>query len=161
MTRAPIVRSRFIVLIWLWCAACTHVVRRRFDCYDPAPIGKSAISWERGAGSGISGRMLSPTGMRPLDAGEVTIARLGSDSTSAGTTRRTGTDSLGAFHFDSVLAGHYRVTARRIGYVAVRDSLVVARDSAVSVTALLVKQYLVLDECGLTYYEERVPWWKW
>jgi hypothetical protein len=52
------------------------------------------------------------------------------------------------------------IQVRRLGYAQVRATIEVRADSALLLTALLVRDNVTLDECGLTYEKVRVPSWK-
>jgi hypothetical protein len=69
-------------------------------------------------------------------------------------------NDLGEFVFDSTPPNRYLLRVRRIGYLQVSDTIQLKSDSGIVASALLIRDPLVLDDCGLTYYEKRVPWWK-
>lgn len=142
--------------------ACTHIVRRPIKCGpQQQPIGRSVVGWQRVAGSpGVSGKVLSPGSLVPIPSAAVGLTLL--QDLPQATAKPVGayTDVGGAFRIDSTPPGRYLMIIRRIGYHAAHDTLVIAPDSAIIATGLLVPDYVVLDGCGLMYEEVRVPWWK-
>jgi hypothetical protein len=137
---------------------CTHVIRVPSECGPgPQPIGRSAIGWERIAGaSRVSGRVASPS-LSPLHGATIGLARL---SVSPLRERVTTSNALGEFYFDSLPSDLYLLRVRRLGYALAADTLRLTTDSGIVATVLLVQHKMIFDECGLTYTERRVPWWK-
>ena len=60
------------------------------------------------AGATFIGKIYADTTMRPIEGAEVTLSALARSSTS---------DSKGAFRFNNISPGTYRVRARRVGFV--------------------------------------------
>jgi hypothetical protein len=137
--------------------ACTHVIRVPTECGPgPEPIGRSAIGWERFQGaSRVSGRVVSPS-LSPIAGATVDLTSLASPSRIA----QAASNTQGEFAFESTPTGRYVLRARRLGYAQVRDTIQLRADSGAVATVVLVQHKLILDECGLTYTEKRVPWWQ-
>ena len=138
--------------------ACTHIVNVPTECGPgPQPMGHSAIGWERIKGpSRVSGRVSSPS-LAPIEAATIGLTRL---SVLPLQERVTTSNARGEFSFDSTDGDRYLLRVRRLGYARVADTLQLSADSGIVVTALLAQHKLILDDCGLTYTEKRVPWWK-
>ena len=137
--------------------ACTHVIRVPTECGPgPEPIGRSAIGWERVQGaSRISGKVVSPS-LSPIAGTTVNLTSLASPSRVA----HAASNTQGEFAFESTPTGRYVLQARRLGYARVQDTIQLRADSGAVATVVLVQYKLILDECGLTYTEKRVPWWQ-
>ena len=152
-----LMRCLSCVVAALLLLGCTHVIRVPTECGPgPQPIGRSAIGWERVQGaSRVSGKVVSPS-LSPI-AG--TTVDLMPDSSSSSRTGQAVSNAQGEFAFESTRSGRYVLRARRLGYSQVRDSIELRADSGVVATIILVQHRMILDECGLTYTEKRVPWW--
>jgi len=137
--------------------ACTHVIRVPTDCGPgPEPMGQSAIGWERVQGaSRVSGRVVSPS-LSPITGTTVNLISLASPSRVAEAVSNT----QGEFAFGSTPTGRYVLSARRLGYAQVRDTIQLRADSGAVATVVLVQHKMILDDCSLTYTEKRVPWWQ-
>jgi len=138
--------------------ACTHIVNVPTECGPgPQPMGHSAIGWERIKGpSRVTGRVATPS-LLPIEAATIGLAPL---SDLPLRDRLTTSNVRGEFSFDSTAPGRYLLRIRRLGYTLVGDTVQQTADSGVVVTALLAQHKMILDYCGLTYTEKRVPWWK-
>jgi hypothetical protein len=71
-----------------------------------------------------------------------------------------GSDASGRFRIDSIPPSRYLMVVRGLGYLAVRDTVLVTQDSGIVATGILAPYNTTNDECGLMYQEVRVPWWK-
>lgn len=142
--------------------ACTHIVRRPLKCAPlPEPAGKSTIGWQRVPGARrFSGQVVAPGSLTPIQGALVSLFLLPLPSQGRSQTIQASTDAVGTFHLDSISPARYLMLARRIGYRAAHDTIVVARDSGIVATAILVPDVMIFDECGMAYQEVRVPWWK-
>jgi hypothetical protein len=137
---------------------CTHVIRVPTECGPgPEPIGRSAIGWERVPGaSTVSGKVVSPS-LSPIAGATVDLTPL---STASSRSAQAASNAQGEFAFESTPTGRYVLRARRLGYSQVRDTVQLRADSGAVATVILVQHNMILDECGLTYIEKRVPWWQ-
>ena len=141
--------------------ACTHVVQRPTKCGPPPPaLGHSALGWQRVAAGGIDGSVVTPGGLTPLATAIIHLTRVAASTSEPAASLQANSDGEGRFRFDSVASGRYVLQVRRIGYQPVRDTIELHGDSGVVATAVLAMQIIRFDECGLTYEEVRVPWWK-
>lgn len=156
-TAIGLIRWLILIAVPSLALGCTHVIRVPTECGPgPEPIGRSAIGWERVPGaSRISGKVVSPS-LSPIAGATVDLTSLGSPSRIA----HTPSNMHGEFAFESTLTGRYVLRARRLGYAQVRDTIQLRADSGAVATVILVQHKMVLDECGLTYTEKRVPWWQ-
>lgn len=145
-----------IVAVLSIVAGCTHVVKRPLECAPPpAPIGKSAIAWQRvGAKKSVSGKVLAPGSLEPIQGATITLTPL-----PHGKALRQVSDVSGSFQIDSIRPSRYLLSIRRLGYLAARDTVLVVEDSGLVATGNLVTHNMTLDECGLLYQKVRVPWW--
>jgi hypothetical protein len=154
--------SVFVALVGATClsTACTHVVKRPFECAPlPTPAGSSALGWQRTAGTlGVSGKIVAPGSLVPIQGAGITLIAMLNQGRSE--TRQAYSDASGGFRIDSVLPARYLMAVRRLGYSPARDTVELKPDSGIVATAVLIPDNIVLDECSMTYYEVRVPWWK-
>jgi hypothetical protein len=74
--------------------------------------------------------------------------------------RKVPVDGTGAFAFAEVPPGRYLLEVRYIGYVMVRDTLRVPRDSGVTALVALAREDIVFDGCGYAHTYVRRPWWR-
>jgi len=138
--------------------ACSRYELRRDTC-DPVetPEPHSGVAWRYTADAHrVTGQVRDLDGNR-LRHSKVSLAAM---SPPAQFSRNQLSDSMGRFVFDSVLSGRYIVSVRMLGYAAARDSVRVARDSGVTVTAVMVPRGMMLDGCGYGWVRVRKPWWK-
>jgi hypothetical protein len=135
---------------------CTHIVNRPLECAPPpAPIGHSAIAWQRVGGTrSLAGKVLAPGSLNPIQGATVTLAPI-----LAGQALQLYSDATGAFYIDSIRPSRFLMSVRRLGYLQARDTVLVVQDSGLVATASLVIHNMTLDECGLMYQKVRVPWW--
>ena len=146
----------FIAAVLSAVAGCTHVVRRPLECAPPpAPIGKSAIAWQRvGDTKSVSGKVVAPGSLEPIQGATITLSPLPN-----GKALQQVSDASGSFQIDSIRPSRYLMSVRRLGYLAARDTVLVVEDSGLVATGSLVTHNMTLDECGLLYQKVRVPWW--
>ncbi len=123
-------------------------------------MGQSAIGWERDQVNGVSGKVLAPGTLVPLQTATVTLTLLANPPESPERTYRAITDDAGQFRIDSAPPGRYLMRVRRLGYRQAHDTIQTMPDSGVKATGVLARDFVRLDECGLMYQEVRVPWWK-
>lgn len=152
----------FVALISANClsTACTHVVKRRFECAPPsAPPGRSVLGWQRTASArGVSGKVVAPGSLVPISGAAITLTVTPAEGRPE--IRQAFSDAAGGFRIDSILPARYLMAVRRIGYSPARDTVEVKPDSGIVATGILIPDNIVFDECSMTYYEVRVPWWK-
>ncbi len=141
---------------------CTHIVKRPVECAaPPPPTGNSAIAWQRVGGTrSVSGKVVAPGSLDPIPGASVGFAPLPIVSQTPSYVFQQGSDASGGFHIDSIPPSRYLMVVRRLGYLAVRDTVLVTPDSGIVVTGILVPYNMTLDECGMMYQKVRVPWWK-
>jgi hypothetical protein len=106
--------------------------------------------------NGVTGRVLSPGTLVPLEGAAVTLVPLADTAKQL----HAYTNATGDFRIDSAPPARYLMRVRRLGFRAVRDTIEITPDSGIVATGLLALDNIVLDECSLTYQEVRVPWWK-
>jgi len=142
----------------LFALGCTHVIRVPTQCAPPEqPIGHSAIGWERVRGPArVTGKVLSPS-LEPIAGATVGLTRL---SMTPSPTMQAVTNALGEFSFEPTPPSRYFLVARRLSYLAARDTIQLAADSGAVVAVTLAKHPMTLDDCSLTYTTKRVPWWQ-
>jgi hypothetical protein len=154
--------SVFIALVGATClsTACTHVVKRRFECAPlPTPAGRSVLGWQRTAGArGVSGKIVAPGSLVPIQGAGITLIATPTQGRSE--TLQAYSDASGGFRIDSIVPARYLMAVRRIGYSPARDTVEVKPDSGIVATGVLIPDRIIFDECSMTYYEVRVPWWK-
>lgn len=144
--------------IWL-STACTHVVKRPVACEPPpAPLGRSALAWQRAATRGVHGSVVAPGILAPINAAIITLTPVAAERQPTITSVQTLSGADGAFRIDSISPARYLLLVRRLGYRPVRDT--VHADSGIVATAVLAPEIIRFDECGAMYQEVRVPWWK-
>ena len=152
----------FVNLIGAAClsTACTHVVKRPFECAPPpAPAGRSVLGWQRTASSrGVSGKVVAPGSLVPIPGAVITL--IATPTQGRPEILQAFSDASGGFRIDSILPAHYLMAVRRIGYSPARDTVEVKPGSGIVATGVLIPDKIISDECSMTYYEVRVPWWK-
>jgi Carboxypeptidase regulatory-like domain len=123
-------------------------------------VGHSVIGWQRVSGAtGVSGQVVAPGSLTPIQAVQVSFSLLPILQGQSGTVQGI-TDIAGRFHIESISPARYLMVARRLGYRAAHDTVVIARDSGMVSTVILVPDNMTIDECGMMYQEVRVPWWE-
>jgi hypothetical protein len=140
---------------------CMHTVLRPIKCPDEPRRRdeRSAISWDQGrAANQISGSVLRVDPFEPLVAASVDL-RLVESTGSLKPIRTMPTGPAGEFAFDSIPPGRYLLRVRRIGFAAAQDTIDITTTSRITVRAVLAVEKVMLDGCGIFYYEKRVPWW--
>lgn len=103
-------------------------------------------------GDSLSGRVIQSGNRLPVPGASVTLL--------AHPTRATTTDSLGAFAFAAVPAGHYLLRTRRIGMQSRMDTLHVAPTGGAPLVLALDTQMLDGPCSGFAAIRVRKPWWK-
>jgi hypothetical protein len=140
---------------------CTHLVKRPSECAPPPkPIGQSALGWQRTGARGVTGKVLAPGTLAPIQSATVTLSLVSTSPQGAPKNFQGITDANGEFRIDSTPPARYLMRVRRLGYRQAHDTIETTADSGIVATGLLVQENIVLDECSLTYQEVRVPWWK-
>jgi hypothetical protein len=129
--------------------ACTHLVKRPLDCATPQkPLGQSAIGWERDRVSGVSGKVVAPGTLVPIQGATVTLTVITDSSEQQGTTYRATTDDTGQFRIDSAPPGQYLIRVRRLGYRQAHDTVRTMPDSGAIATGVLAREVVRIDECS-------------
>jgi hypothetical protein len=95
--------------------------------------------------------------LEPIAGATVGLTRL---SMIPSPTMQAVTNALGEFSFESTPPSRYFLVARRLSYLAARDTIQLAADSGAVVAVTLAKHPKTLDDCSLTYTTKRVPWWQ-
>ncbi|HEV7387584.1 MAG TPA: carboxypeptidase-like regulatory domain-containing protein [Gemmatimonadaceae bacterium] len=158
----PVHTATLLAVALFLLLGCSHVVRRPLECAPPpAPIGKSAIAWQRIGGTrSITGKVVAPGSLTPIQGALVGFAPLSKPGEMPANALQQYSDASGTFRIDSMRPSRYVMSVRRLGYLAVRDTVLVTQDSGLVATGTLVPHNMTIDECGMMYYEVRVPWWK-
>jgi hypothetical protein len=107
---------------------------------------------------GVSGKVVAPGSLVPIAGAVVTL--IATPAKGQPEILQAYSDASGGFRIDSIRPALYLMAVRRIGYSPARDTVEVKPDSGIVATGLLVTDRTVFDECSMTYYEVRVPWWK-
>lgn len=129
-------------------AACNRYEYREL-CAPPPPHPASAIAWEQTdlPPGTIEGRIIAVQTRAPIP-GEISLEPGG----------RTWMDHDGLFRVDSLPPGQYTLRVRYIGYMRAVQSITLDGTKGVAVVAVLGRDLMMLDGCGLT--KVRKPWWR-
>jgi hypothetical protein len=132
--------------------ACNRYETVSPECDDEPPIVPSNITWRTSDTAGvISGSALDAHSLKPA-SGTLIEIRPGN--------HHAVTDATGAFHFDSMSAGHYEMLARRIGYAPGRMNFKLTKSAGIEVSVQMQASLTQLDGCGYVMIRKRKPWWK-
>jgi hypothetical protein len=104
--------------------------------------------------------VVAPGSLTPIQGALVGFAPLSKPGEMPANALQQYSDASGTFRIDSMRPSRYVMSVRRLGYLAVRDTVLVTQDSGLVATGTLVPHNMTIDECGMMYYEVRVPWWK-
>jgi len=142
-------------------SACTHVIKRPIECGPrPAPVGRSAIGWQRVPRTrAVNGSVITPGSLDPIQAATVSFTPVPIAGQPSGGVLTQYSDASGRFHIDAIPPARYVMLVRRLGYLLARDTVVATPDSGIVTTAILVPDNMILEECGMMYEKVRVPWW--